>query len=37
RRWTLRGGKLTLGRDPERCDIPLDDTKASREHAQLVY
>lgn len=37
RRWILRGGKLTLGRDPERCDIPLDDTKCSREHAQLVY
>ncbi|MCA9553285.1 MAG: sigma 54-interacting transcriptional regulator [Myxococcales bacterium] len=37
RRWILRGGKLSLGRDPERCDIPLDDTKASREHAQLTY
>ncbi|TVR01004.1 MAG: FHA domain-containing protein [Deltaproteobacteria bacterium] len=33
--WSTRG-VLVLGRDPERCDIVLDDVQISREHARIA-
>lgn len=33
--WVDRG-VLVLGRDPERCDVVLDDVQISREHARIT-
>lgn len=35
--WGLSERKVSFGRDPDRCDVVLEDTKASREHAQLIF
>ena len=36
-RWSLKSTKTIIGRDPGKGGIALNDTKASRLHAEVVY